>query len=46
MEMYEQNDVLAQFRNHALEVIDDVPPEPAKGSLDIRDVLKSDYFFA
>mgnify|MGYP000078827415 FL=1 len=46
VEMYEQNDVLAQFRNHALEVIDDVPPEPTKGSLDIRDVLKSDYFFA
>lgn len=46
VEMYEQNDVLEQFRNAALEVVDDVPEVPAKGNLDLHQVLESDFFFA
>ena len=45
-EMYEENDVLEQFRAAALEVVDDVPPVPAKGNLDLKQVLESDFFFA
>jgi DNA-directed RNA polymerase len=46
--MYERNDVLEQFRvavgEARAEV--DLPPVPAKGTLDIRGVLKSEFFFA
>lgn len=51
VDMYEQNDVLAQFK---ADVAKALPPElqaklpepPPKGSLDLKAVLQSDYFFA
>ncbi len=45
-QMYNEHDVLDQFRNAALEVVDEVPEPPARGDLDLSAVLKSDYFFA
>jgi Autographiviridae RNA polymerase len=42
VQMYEQHDVLEEFR--ALYPI--LPPTPEKGTLDIRQVLESKYFFA
>tara|TARA_R110000772_G_scaffold34376_3_gene83418 strand:- start:6078 stop:7721 length:1644 start_codon:yes stop_codon:yes gene_type:complete len=46
--MYEQHDVLTELRQHAITTLgtEDVPLPPACGSLDLRNVLKSDYFFA
>ena len=49
--MYERHDVLEDFRNDVLAMLPeeahgDVPPTPAKGSLDIREVLRSDFFFS
>ena len=46
VDMYTENDVLEQFRQAALEVVDEVPEVPAKGSLDLSRVLESDFFFA
>ncbi len=48
VQMYEENDVLQNLRNHAILTLDtqDVPEPPAKGSLDISKVLDSQYFFA
>jgi DNA-directed RNA polymerase len=46
VEMYTENDVLEQFRQAALEVVDEVPEVPAKGNLDLSRVLESDFFFA
>lgn len=45
-EMYEYSDVLNDFRNFALEVIDFVPPPPKKGELNLSLVKDSKYFFA
>jgi len=44
--MYTENDVLEQYRQNALEVVDDVPEVPSKGNLDLNRVLESDFFFA
>ena len=44
--MYEHNEVLEQFRDFALEVLDDVPEPPEKGMLDLSQVKYSKYFFA
>ena len=46
--MYEQHDVLTELREHAIRVLgtQDVPVPPSKGNLDLREVLKSQYFFA
>jgi DNA-directed RNA polymerase len=49
VEMYEENDVLQDLYDYAvtsLPVGTEVPPPPLKGTLDIRKVLESDYFFA
>lgn len=51
VEMYEQHDVLEELRKAVLEVVpkayhDDIPPVPEMGTLDLREVLKSLYFFA
>lgn len=46
VEMYETHNPLEELRQAALEVIDDVPEVPAMGALDIKDVLKSEYFFS
>jgi DNA-directed RNA polymerase len=45
VEIYTDNDVLADFRSSALEVLDDVPEPPKRGTLDINQVLDSKYFF-
>lgn len=48
VEMYEQNDVLANFRADVLSSligIHDLPEPPEKGNLDIRQVLDSPYVF-
>lgn len=46
--MYEQYDVLHNLRNHAIITLgtEDIPLPPEQGSLQLRDILKSDYFFA
>ena len=48
VKMYEQHDVLTELRDHAKVTIgtDDIPHPPSVGNLDIRNVLKSQYFFA
>lgn len=52
-EMYLENDVLEQLRDHAIEKLvplgvkeDDIPTTPEKGTLDILEVLDSTYFFS
>jgi len=46
--MYEQHDVLTELRQHAIKVLgtDDVPVPPARGELNLREILQSEYFFA
>ena len=47
--MYEDNDVLHDLYTNAVTTLPegvDVPPPPKRGSLDLKEVLKSDYFFA
>lgn len=51
VEMYEDRDVLRELHDHALNLIpedarDDLPEPPVMGKLDLRTVLKSDFFFA
>jgi len=51
VEIYEQNDPLQDFYDQVVAVLPEeerekLPPMPAKGNLDIRQVLESDYFFA
>ena len=51
VEMYEDHDVLRELYDHALNLIpeaarDELPEPPAMGELDLRTVLKSDFFFA
>ena len=45
VEIYTNNDVLAEFRSAALEVLDEVPEPPKRGKLDLNQVLNSKYFF-
>jgi len=45
VEIYTENDVLAEFRSSALEVLDEVPEPPKRGNLDLNLVLDSKYFF-
>lgn len=46
--MYEQHDVLHNLRQHAIITLgtEDIPLPPEQGNLQLRDILKSDYFFA
>jgi DNA-directed RNA polymerase len=47
--MYSENDVLAQFREEILGRLPEgtkLPPLPKKGSLDLKQVLESPFFFA
>ena len=44
--LYKQYDVLEDFRQSALEVLDEVPDPPKKGDLDLDQILESKYFFA
>jgi DNA-directed RNA polymerase len=51
VDMYKENDVLEQFREGIVAMLPPdlkakVAPCPAKGSLDLDQVLKSDFFFA
>ena len=49
VEMYEANDVLLNLYDYAVTSLPEgteVPLPPSKGTLDIRKVLESDYFFA
>ena len=43
--LYKQYDVLEDFRQSALEVLDEVPDPPKKGDLDLDQILESKYFF-
>jgi len=44
--LYKQYDVLEDFRQSALEVLDEVPDPPKKGNLDLDQIMESKYFFA
>lgn len=51
VDLYKTHDVLDEFRTSIIamlppEAAEKVPPVPAKGSLDIDAVLRSDFFFA
>lgn len=51
VDMYEENNVLEQFRQRALMALpedkhDLIPPVPPMGTLDLQQVKQSDYFFA
>ncbi len=49
VEMYEDNDVLLNLYTSAVATLPQgviVPPPPAKGTLNLKEVLQSDYFFA
>ena len=47
VEMYLEHDVFADFKTSMEEVLDEeLPPPPAMGSLDIMQVLDSEFFFA
>jgi len=45
VKLYQEFDPLEEFRQAALEVVDQVPNPPKKGELDITEVLDSKYFF-
>ena len=49
VEMYEEHDVLLNLYTSAVTTLPKevlVPPPPIKGTLDLKEVLQSDYFFA
>lgn len=49
VEMYEKHDVLLNLYTSAVTTLPKevlVPPPPIKGTLDLKEVLQSDYFFA
>jgi DNA-directed RNA polymerase len=51
VERYKNNDVLANFREEIVQLIGpdqakELPPIPAKGSLDLDQVKESTFFFA
>jgi len=49
VEMYEEHDVLRELYDKAVKDLPqevDVPPPPEKGTLNLKEVLESDYFFA
>lgn len=51
VDMYEEHDVLEEFRQSALGLLPEdkhhlIPPVPPKGTLDLQLVKQSDYFFA
>lgn len=50
VDMYQNNDVLQQFKDQVSTVLDDddlekIPEVPTKGALELNQVLESDYFF-
>jgi len=45
VDIYKNNDVLKDFHQAALEVLDEVPDPPKQGKLNIHEVLDSPYFF-
>jgi DNA-directed RNA polymerase len=45
VKLYQEFDPLEEFKQAALEVVDQVPNPPKRGELDITEVLDSKYFF-
>jgi DNA-directed RNA polymerase len=48
VDMYQENNVLAQFRASLASLVEDdsdIPPVPKMGTLDLECVLESDFFF-
>jgi DNA-directed RNA polymerase len=46
VELYSENDVLANFRDSLQSTVEQpLPPMPVKGNLDLREILSSPYFF-
>ena len=45
VKLYQDFDPLQEFKQAALEVVDQVPRPPKRGELDITEVLDSKYFF-
>ena len=43
--MFEEHDVVNDFRNQMLKAIPEVAPAPKRGNLDLTGVLQSEYFF-
>lgn len=51
VKMYSENDVLAQFLESAMPLIsvefqEEIPPMPAKGTLDLSGILENEFFFS
>jgi len=48
VDMYEKHDVMQELYDHAASKIgtEDLPPVPTKRNLDLKSILKSDYFFS
>jgi len=46
VKMYEDNDVLSQFREAMLKVVPKVALPPKQGQLSLKGVLTSKYFFS
>ena len=46
VEMYTNHDPLEEYRQSILQVVDEVPPPPKRGNLDISKVLDSAFFFS
>lgn len=46
VQMFEENDVLNQFRDSMLEVIPEVALPPKRGNLSLQGVIESKYFFS
>ncbi len=51
VKMYSEHDVLSEFLETAMPLIrkdlqDEIPPIPAKGSLDLQGVLENEFFFS
>ena len=43
---FEENDVVEDFRQQMLKCIPEVAPAPRRGTLDLKGVLESKYFFS
>jgi DNA-directed RNA polymerase len=46
IKFFEENDVVEDFRQQMLKCIPEVAPAPRRGTLDLKGVLESKYFFS
>ena len=46
IKFFEENDVVEDFRQQMLKCIPDVAPAPKRGTLDLKGVMESEYFFS